>query len=118
MILVWLSRRGAVARAFAAVLVAAGSASLAGCSSALIIDHIPAAIGGLPEGAPERPATPVAFPPVHSAPAGDRGPTVLTDAERKRLRDDLSASRDRSMREAASPTEVIDITPPAGAARN
>jgi hypothetical protein len=104
-------------RALAALLVATGTAGLAACSSALVVDHIPAAIGGLPEGSPERPATTAAYPPVHDMPA-NRGPTVLSEAEKKRLRDDLAATRERSAREAATPAETINITPPAGAARN
>ena len=47
-----------------------------------------------------------------------RGPTVLTEAEKKRLQDELAASRDRNVHEAAARPETIDITPPAGAARN
>jgi hypothetical protein len=106
-----------MARAFAVALAAAGAASLAGCSSSVIVDHIPAAIGGLPDGTPERPATPVAYPAVHDIPT-NRGPTVLSEAEKKRLRDELAASRDRNVRDATSSPETIDIAPPAGAARN
>jgi len=104
-------------RAFALALVAAGAASLTACSSSVVVDHIPTAIGGLPEGAPERPATPAAYPAVHDIPA-NRGPTVLSEAEKKRLRDELAASRDRNVRDATSSPETIDIAlPPAGAAR-
>jgi len=106
-----------MARVLAAALAVAASAGLAGCSSSLFVDHIPTAVGGLPETAPERPATPVAYPAVHDMPAS-RGPTVLSDAERRKLRDDLNASRDRAARDATSSPETINITPPAGAARN
>jgi hypothetical protein len=112
---VFYPRRGAVARALAAALVIAGSAALAGCST--VVDHIPTAIGGLPEGAPERPATPAAYPAVHDMPP-NRGPTVFTDAEKKRLRDELAATRERTTRAAAPSTETIDIKPPTGAAGN
>jgi hypothetical protein len=86
---------------FAAVLVV-GAVALAGCSAGtMIADHLPTAAGGLPEGAPERPTKPSAFPAVHDLPP-PRGSTVLTDAEQKKLEDDLIAARTRTG-EAAKP---------------
>ncbi|ARQ01952.1 hypothetical protein [Pseudorhodoplanes sinuspersici] len=65
---------------------------LQGCSTAQI-DSIPHAVGGLPEGAPPRPAEAPAYPAVHDMPP-DRG--ALLDAEQqKRLHDDLIATRNR-----------------------
>jgi hypothetical protein len=86
---------------FAAVLVV-GAVALAGCSAGtMIADHLPTAAGGLPEGVPERPTKPSAFPAVHDLPP-PRGSTVLTDAEQKKLEDDLIAARTRTG-EAAKP---------------
>jgi len=65
---------------------------LTGCSTSQI-DAIPHAVGGLPEGAPARPAAAPAFPNVHEMPP-DRA--ALLDAEQqKRLHDDLIATRNR-----------------------
>jgi hypothetical protein len=67
---------------------------LGGCSGSMIADHMPTAVGGLPEGAPERPATPLEYPAVHSTPPA-RATATLTDDQQKRLQDDLIAARDR-----------------------
>jgi hypothetical protein len=67
--------------------------ALSGCSSA--IDYIPTALGGLPEGVPERPTTPHKFPNVHEMPR-PREDTALSDAERTRLRTDLTGVRQRT----------------------
>jgi hypothetical protein len=67
----------------------------------MIADHLPTAAGGLPEGAPERSTKPSSFPAVHDVPP-PRGSTVLTDAEQKKLEDDLIAARTRTG-EAAKP---------------
>ena len=86
--------------AAAALIVAA--AGLAGCSAgSMMADHMPTAAGGLPEGVPQRPTKPSAFPAVHDMPP-PRGSTVLTDAEQKKLEDDLIAARTRTG-EAAKP---------------
>jgi hypothetical protein len=60
------------------------SAALAGCSS--VVDNIPHAMGGLPDGVPARPAAPPAYPAVHDA---------LSEVESKRLREDLKNTRNR-----------------------
>jgi hypothetical protein len=79
----------------AAVAGAATALLLAGCSSGpFIADHLPNAVGGLPEGVPERPATEQAYPAVHNMPP-QRATTTLTDAQQKLLQDDLAAVRDR-----------------------
>lgn len=80
--------------AIAATLLAA-AALLAGCSSPAMIDSIPTALGGLPEGVPARPAAPPAYPNVHEMPPA-RTDTALSDAEKKRLREDLTGARDRT----------------------
>ena len=88
------SRRPARLRLVAAALVTCASALLSGCSGSLIADHMPAAVGGLPEDAPARPATPAPFPAVHSTPPA-RSTEPLNDAQQKQLQDDLVAARDR-----------------------
>ncbi len=85
----------------------AGAVALAGCSAGSTIgDHMPNALGGLPEGAPQRPTKPSAFPAVHDMPP-PRGSTVLTDAEQRKLEDDLVAARTRTG-QAAKPVGVPD----------
>ena len=65
----------------------------------MMADHMPSALGGLPEGAPQRSNKPSAYPAVHDMPP-PRGSTVLTDAEQKKLEDDLIAARNRTASEA------------------
>jgi hypothetical protein len=92
-------------RVVAALLLLTGASCLAGCSST--IDHIPTAVGGLPEGTPARPAAPGEFPAVHDMPP-DRAVSRLTEEERKRLHDDLVASRERAAQ--ANPDAVTAAT--------
>jgi hypothetical protein len=66
---------------------------LAGCST--VGDHLPTAAGGLPEGAPARPANPAAYPAVHDVPP-QRPQSVLTEAEQQKLESDLIAARNRA----------------------
>jgi hypothetical protein len=70
--------------------------ALSGCASHLA-DSVPAAVGGLPEKIPPRSETAAEFPAVHDRPA-PRAEGLLNEAERKKLKDDLSASRDRATR--------------------
>ena len=91
-------------RLAAAALLLAGSVILSGCSVGTLGDHIPAAAGGLPEGTPKRPENPEPYPAVHDMPP-PRSSTVLTDAERNKLEEDLVAARKRAAN-------------PAGGARN
>jgi hypothetical protein len=65
----------------------------------MMADHMPTAAGGLPEGAPQRPEKSNPFPAVHDMPPA-RGTTVLTDAEQKKLEDDLIAARKRTADDA------------------
>jgi hypothetical protein len=88
--------------------------ALGGCSSGMI-DAIPTPLGGLPEGAPQRPAMPVEFPAVHDMPPA-RVDTALSEAERKRLREDLISTRERNAKAAAPETE--QTPPPAGTTRD
>lgn len=66
---------------------------LGGCSTAQI-DQIPHNIGGLPEGAPARPAVQAAFPAVHDMPP-QRAQPLLDEEEQKRLERDLTKVRNR-----------------------
>jgi hypothetical protein len=92
----------------AALLLAA---ALAGCSS--MGDHVPASMGGLPEGVPERQAGPAQFPAVHDMPP-QRQDSALNEAESKRLREELKNTRNR-----ITPTETTGGTAAkAGGARN
>jgi len=88
------SQRSFSERAMAAALLVAGAVILAGCSASTIADHLPAAAGGIPEGAPQRSASPPAYPAVHDMPPA-RESAVLSDEEQKKLEADLAAARDR-----------------------
>jgi len=98
----WLSSR----RALAAALIA-GTGFLGGCSGgSTISDHLPTALGGLPDGAPQRPTTTSAYPAVHDMPP-PRPTTVLSDAEQTKLEGDLVAARNRTA-EAAKAAAAAD----------
>jgi hypothetical protein len=102
-------------RAVAAVLLLAGSAMLSGCSST--IDHIPTAAGGLPQGVPQRPATPAAYPAVHDMPP-TRADEPLSDAEKKRLREELAKMCDTAARDATTAISADPTGATVGATRN
>jgi hypothetical protein len=59
-----------------------------------MFSEMPASIGGLPAGTPERQSTPPPYPAVHDMPP-PREDTVLTDAEQRKVQADLMAARDR-----------------------
>lgn len=81
-------------------LVRAGQAASAlllamalwGCSS--VADNVPTGLGGLPEGVPPRAAGPTVYPAVHDMPP-PREDAALSEAESKRLRDELKNTRNR-----------------------
>jgi hypothetical protein len=85
---------GALPRVVAAALVACASALVSGCSGSMIADHLPVAVGGLPEDAPARPAADTPYPAVHSMPPA-RATTPLSYDQQKQLEDDLVAARTR-----------------------
>jgi hypothetical protein len=101
MMLISRSQRAWPRRTLAAAALIAGAVILAGCGS-IIGDHMPNAVGGLPEATPQRPATSAAYPAVHDRPP-PRATTVLTDAEAKKLEDDLVATRNRAAGAAGQP---------------
>lgn len=75
-----------------ALLLALGCA-LSACSSTSFSD-LPPALGGLPQGVPERPAVQPAYPAVHDMPP-ERSTAIMTDEELKRAQAELVAARDR-----------------------
>ena len=91
---------------------------MSGCSSHGLIDSLPSSVGGLPEGAPERPAVQPAYPAVHDMPPA-RAEGTLSEDEKKKLKEDLIASRERAARRATNrDTSATGSTPASGAARN
>jgi hypothetical protein len=82
----------------------AAAIALSGCAGHLA-DSVPAIVGGLPERIPPRSETPPEFPAVHDQPAA-RAEGLLNEAERKKLKDDLAASRDRATRLGLAPEEL------------
>ena len=107
MMLISRSQRPVPRRALAAAL-AAVAVVLAGCSAgSTVSDHLPTALGGLPDGAPQRPDTSRAYPAVHDMPP-PRATTVLTDAETRKLEDDLVAARKRAAEAAAKSAADAD----------
>jgi hypothetical protein len=87
--------------------------ALSGCASHLA-DSVPAAVGGLPEKIPARSETPPEFPAVHDRPTA-RADGLLNEAERKKLKDELNASRERATRLGLAPEEPAKkkVTEPA-----
>jgi hypothetical protein len=102
MMLISRSQRPAQRRGIAAAL-AAGAIVLAGCSAGgMVADHLPNAVGGLPNGTPQRPTTSMPYPAVHDMLPPPRATSVLTDAETRKLESDLIAARNRAAAEAAA----------------
>jgi hypothetical protein len=87
------------------------AAMLGGCSS--VVDNMPAGLGGMPDGVPQRPASPAAYPAVHDLPRA-RQENALNEVESKRLRDELKDVRNRIAPAEASRTG----SSAAGSARN
>jgi hypothetical protein len=98
-----LTASSRVSGAFVVGTLLAAAMALSGCASHLV-DSIPAVVGGLPENIPPRPETPPEFPAVHDRPAA-RADGLLNEAERKKLKDDLNASRERATRLGLAPEE-------------
>jgi hypothetical protein len=107
-------RLARAARTLAAAVLLTGAAVLAGCSTA--IDHIPTAIGGLPEGTPARPAEQAPYPAVHDMPP-PRSSTPLTEAEKKLLKDDLIANRNRAIQQGTEATSTVSTEATGSAGR-
>jgi hypothetical protein len=80
-------------------LAFAGAGPLASCST--MGGEIPTAMGGLPDGAPERPQTPPPYPAVHDMPP-PRKSAVLTEEEKKKVEAELAIMRAEQARRAQS----------------
>jgi hypothetical protein len=81
------------------VLVFSAAVILASCASTL--SELPTQAGGLPEGAPERPASTLPYPAVHDMPP-PRSTAVLTEEEKKKVEAELAAMRDQQARRAGT----------------
>ena len=95
--------RFATVRAAMAVLLVVGTQALTGCASQSIGESLPASLGGLPESVPKRSAEPAAYPAVHDMPP-TRAAAPMTEAERKRLREELTAERERAAKQGGVST--------------
>ena len=85
------------------LLLLAGLMFLAGCASSSTGEQLPTAMGGLPAGAPPRPATTGTYPAVNNVPP-PRETTVLTSEEQKRLQDELQAAARNRAAGAVNPS--------------
>ncbi len=78
-----------------AVSLAAGlAAGLGGCASGVMLDQLPASIGGEPAELPAKPAVAYQYPAVHDMPP-TRADTPMNDIEQVRLEKELQSARDR-----------------------
>ena len=98
-----LSLGAGTARALAVVLVAVGAQALTGCASQSIGESLPTAMGGLPDSVPKRSAEPAAYPAVHDMPP-TRAAAPMTEDEKKRLREELAAERERAAKQGGVST--------------
>mgnify|MGYP003694725443 CR=1 FL=1 len=112
-------RHGDRLRALAAACaVRAGAAVVSGCSSSTI-DHIPTAVGGLPEGFRSGRRRRTSYPAVHDMPPGARTDESSSEAEKKlaarrsgrRTRE--NAARDADRRQSAPDPTDATLAPPA-----
>lgn len=71
--------------------------ALAGCANTFA--NLPTQLGGLPEGTPNPPAAPAAYPAVHDMPP-PRPNTVLTADQQKKAEAELAALRARQEKQA------------------
>jgi hypothetical protein len=62
---------------------------------------MPAGVGGLPAGTPERPSGPAVYPAVYDMPP-PRDDTVLTNAQQQQVQNDLEAARDRQVKRSGT----------------
>jgi hypothetical protein len=100
-----------MARAFPALIIATLGLVLAGCTPGAVIDRVPSEVGGLPAGAPARPATAYQYPAVHDMPP-PRSATPLSEEDQVRLEKDLAATRERQAREVAEDPDKKPVAPP------
>jgi hypothetical protein len=86
----------------ASAVAFAGAGLLSSCST--VLSDLPAQAGGLPEGAPERPAQQAAYPAVHDLPP-PRATVVLTEEEKKKVEAELAAMREQQQKRGAASTQ-------------
>jgi len=79
------------------LMLALAGAGFASCSS--VGNELPTAMGGLPQGAPQPPQEPPAYPAVHDMPP-PRNSKVLTDEEKKKVEAELAVMRAEQARRA------------------
>ena len=87
------------------------AAALAGCAPGSVIDRLPGEVGGLPAGAPARPATSYQYPAVHDMPPA-RSATPMSEEEQVKLEKDLAATRERQVREVTEDPDKKAAPPP------
>jgi hypothetical protein len=73
-------------------MLLATAAIISGCVGATVVDHVPTALGGLPDATPARPGTPSDYPSVNDMPSPRDG-KVLTSEEQHKIEDELIAAR-------------------------
>lgn len=94
----WGGKRGCFIPFLLGLVFVSGAGSLASCAS---MAELPVAAGGMPQDAPKRPQTVLAYPAVHDMPP-PRKAAVLTETERKKVETDLAAMREQQARRAES----------------
>ena len=98
----WRPSPGAMRCLAVAALAVFVATTLSACSSTMF-SEMPASVGGLPAGTPDRPITPAVYPAVHDMPP-PRDDVVLTDAQQKKAQADLLAARDRQTKRSGDPS--------------
>jgi hypothetical protein len=88
------------------MLALAGTLMLSSCANTTNMgndlgNELPTAIGGLPQGTPERPQAAPAYPAVHDMPP-PRNTKVMTEEEKKRAEAELAVMREQQARRAQS----------------
>jgi len=90
----------AKARVRLCLAILGGVLALGGCSPSPMMEQMPAALGGLPPGAPAASATPYGFPAVHDTPP-PRAAALLSDQQQLELEKQLQKARKKQEGEAA-----------------
>jgi len=98
-------------------LAVAGVLALSGCTAAgPAMEQLPPQFGGLPPGAPPKPATPYAYPAVHDMPP-PRATRPMTADELRKAEKDLEAARDRQEGRAGGGKKPVVAKRPHGPAK-
>lgn len=75
------------------------ASTLSACSSTL--SELPAQMGGLPAGTPERAASPAAYPAVHDMPP-QRPTSIMNQEELRKAEAELAAAREQQTKRSGS----------------